>query len=83
MLCDCVQIRSLAGAGWQQDRQRFAEYAGAVLASARAALVNTAAGDESVAKKDLAASRMLLQSIVKAVRSLVGGGCFAHTLRGL
>ena len=42
-----------------------------MLASARAALVHANAGDESAAKKDLAASRMLLQSIVKAVRSLI------------
>ena len=104
MPCGRVQIRSLAGAGWQQDRQRFAAYAQAVLASALAALAHAAAGDESAAAgnestaasgesaaagnesaaiKDLAASRMLLQGIVKGVRSSIQHAAFAHAMKDL
>lgn len=62
-------MRGLAGSSWQKDRQQFREYAVAVVGSAEFALAQ-ATQKAVAARRDLASSRLLLQSILKSVSNL-------------
>ena len=59
-----MQLRSLAGMGWQQDPAHFQAYARAIMASAQLLLDSNL---PTINKRELASGRMLLQSFLKSV----------------
>ena len=59
-----LQLRSLAGVGWQHDLLHFKAYGKAIVASAQLLLDPNLA---NVNKRELSSSRMLLQSFLKSV----------------
>ena len=61
-------MRALAGVGWQHDRKHFNAYAQAITASTKLLVDSGAPEDGRGKKRELASSRMLLQSFLKSVR---------------